>query len=76
MLPQELIDQIIDYLHDDTQTLRACSTVCRTWTQSSQRHIFCHISIDLQPSSDIVPTFCQSLVSAPHVAQCLQHLSI
>ncbi|KAK0234248.1 hypothetical protein IW262DRAFT_1335325 [Armillaria fumosa] len=76
ILPQELIDHIIGYLHDDTQTLRACSTVCRTWTQSSQRHIFCHISIDLQPSSDIVPTFCQSLVSAPHVAQCLQHLSI
>ncbi|KAG7451775.1 uncharacterized protein BT62DRAFT_1070995 [Guyanagaster necrorhizus] len=76
MLPQEIIDQIIAYLHDDTQSLRACSTVYRTWTQSSQRHIFHHISIDLQPSSSIVPTFSQSLTSTPHIAECLQHLSV
>ncbi|KAK0209281.1 hypothetical protein DFS33DRAFT_523381 [Desarmillaria ectypa] len=76
LLPQELVDQIIDYLHDDIQSLRACSTVCRTWTRSSQRHIFRQISIDLQPFSGILPMFCQSLTSTPHVAECLQHLSI
>lgn len=31
---------IIDFLHDDKRSLRACSLVCTAWTRESQYHLF------------------------------------
>ena len=36
--PQELFDYIID--QEDSETLKACSTVCKQWTFRSRRHLF------------------------------------
>ncbi|PBK80526.1 hypothetical protein ARMGADRAFT_1171809 [Armillaria gallica] len=41
MIPAELVDVILDYLHDDSETLRTCSLVSKYWLQSSRRHSFC-----------------------------------
>lgn len=38
--PQELIDYVIDFFHDDTRALNICSTVCRDWSGSARYHIF------------------------------------
>ncbi|KAJ7248466.1 hypothetical protein C8J57DRAFT_1522434 [Mycena rebaudengoi] len=38
--PQELIDLVLDFTHDDKPTLMACSLVSRTWTTSSRYHMF------------------------------------
>ncbi|KAJ3559639.1 hypothetical protein NM688_g219 [Phlebia brevispora] len=38
--PQELLDAIIDHLHDDNSTLRRCSLVSRALLESSQYHLF------------------------------------
>ncbi|ESK88748.1 hypothetical protein Moror_1265 [Moniliophthora roreri MCA 2997] len=46
-LPQELVDQIIDHLHNDVQSLRSCSTVCRAWLPSSRLHLFSKIRLDI-----------------------------
>lgn len=43
-LPSELTDYIIDHLHDDAQTLRQCSLVCRAWLPSSSLHLFRSLS--------------------------------
>lgn len=40
MLPQELVDVIIDFNHNDQKTLACCSLVCRGWIPSSRRHLF------------------------------------
>ena len=40
LVPQELADDIIDHLHDDKQSLRSCSLVCRSWLPSSSVHLF------------------------------------
>jgi len=40
---QELIDTIIDNLHDDRWTLRLCSRFCHSWLPRSQQHLFRHI---------------------------------
>lgn len=45
-IPQELIDAIIEKNHADKATLQACSLVSRSWTYSSQRRIFSHISFN------------------------------
>ena len=39
-MPQEVVDQVIDHLHDDMKALRACSLVCRAWTPASSVHLF------------------------------------
>jgi hypothetical protein len=39
-IPQEVIDYIIDHLHDDKETLRKCSLVSRAWLPSSSLHLF------------------------------------
>lgn len=44
-LPQELVDHIIDCLHDDNDSLRACATVCKTWLPRSR--VYLHRSLSL-----------------------------
>lgn len=39
-LAQELVDTIIDYLHDDSKALHACALTCQSWLPSSRHHIF------------------------------------
>src|ERR1700761_3490794 len=39
-LPPEVIDLIIDHLHNDPLTLEACSLVSRNWLSSSRHHLF------------------------------------
>jgi hypothetical protein len=39
-LPLEIIDYIIDFLHDNRTSLRTCALVCRAWLTSSRRHLF------------------------------------
>jgi D-ribose pyranose/furanose isomerase RbsD len=43
-VPQEVIDQVIDYLHDNTKALRQCSLVCRSWLPSTSLHLFAQFS--------------------------------
>ncbi|KAJ6566802.1 hypothetical protein B0H19DRAFT_714200 [Mycena capillaripes] len=40
VLPPEVIDLVIDNLHDDLPTLRACSLVSRDWVGGSRHHLF------------------------------------
>lgn len=55
-LPQELVDHIVDMLHDDILTLKACSLVCKPMFASTSRHLKCRrLSIAL--SSSILEAF-------------------
>ncbi|KAJ3520615.1 hypothetical protein NM688_g9137 [Phlebia brevispora] len=51
-LPQELSDMIVDFLHDDRDTLKACSLVCRAWVPSSHLHLFYAITVHAAAFSD------------------------
>jgi hypothetical protein len=44
-LPQELVDHIIDHLHDDPSALKKCAHVCRAWLPTSRFHFFSKISL-------------------------------
>ena len=39
-LPQELLDEIMDHLADDSISLHRCSTAARTFVPSCRRHLF------------------------------------
>jgi hypothetical protein len=43
MVPQEILDLIIDRLHDETATLKACCLVSRAWVQRARKYLFAHI---------------------------------
>ncbi|KAI0717195.1 hypothetical protein C8T65DRAFT_572226 [Cerioporus squamosus] len=40
MLPQEILDHILDFLHEDVQTLGACALASRVFLQTSRYHRF------------------------------------
>ncbi|KAL4252739.1 hypothetical protein ABKN59_004039 [Abortiporus biennis] len=44
-LPAELIDYTIDFLHDDSQSLKACALTCKAWLASSRFHLFGTITL-------------------------------
>lgn len=46
LIPAEIADQIIDYLYNDSITLKQCSLVCKGWIPSTRFHLFSSISID------------------------------
>jgi hypothetical protein len=50
-LPNELVDAIIDLLHDDRAALTACALVCRSWVTASRRHLFSQFIIDNENGS-------------------------
>ncbi|OCH92094.1 hypothetical protein OBBRIDRAFT_751999 [Obba rivulosa] len=39
-LPQELVDEAIDYLWDDFRALSSCSLTCRAWLAPARTHLF------------------------------------
>ncbi|KAJ7110610.1 hypothetical protein C8R44DRAFT_800331 [Mycena epipterygia] len=46
-LAQELVDHIIDFLHDSQDDLAACALVSRSWTYAAQSQIFQRIAFGL-----------------------------
>ena len=55
-LPQELVDHIIDHLHDDRLTLNNCSLVSRAWLPTSRLHLFAKVSLTVSPTNTLAPT--------------------
>jgi hypothetical protein len=84
-LYRELCDYIIDFLHDDEVSLRACSLVCRSWVPASRVHLFDHLKLTgcpcAKPGSGWLPnTSCRriygTLLSSPHLAGYINKLSV
>jgi hypothetical protein len=40
IIPPELIDAVLDFLHDDRVVLYACAVVCKAWLPSCRFHLF------------------------------------
>ena len=44
--PPEILDAVIDQLHDEPTTLRACCLVSKSWIPRTRKHLFVHIEFD------------------------------
>ncbi|KAK7685573.1 hypothetical protein QCA50_011440 [Cerrena zonata] len=44
-IPIELVEYIIDHLHDDTLALCSSSLVCRSWTEPARHHLFYEVKV-------------------------------
>ena len=50
-LPPEIFDLVIDHLHDELITLKACCLVSKSWVARSRTHIFAQVTFDPAGSS-------------------------
>ena len=51
MLPQELVDRIIDEIHDDQSALATCALVNKSWVDRSRHHLFHTLSLQITKES-------------------------
>jgi len=42
-LPPEILDCIVDHLHDEPETLKQCCLVSKSWVPRSRKHLFANI---------------------------------
>jgi len=49
-LPPELLDLIVDLLHDQPDALKACCAVSTSWVRRSRKHLFARIEFSLLKS--------------------------
>ncbi|KAJ7133605.1 hypothetical protein C8R44DRAFT_870975 [Mycena epipterygia] len=70
---QELIDLVIDFLHDSLADLKRCSLVSRSWLSTSQYHLFSYCSLESESG-------CLRLVAmleeSPHLLKLITHLAV
>jgi len=45
-LPLEILDLIIDQLHDESTTLKACCLVSKSWVPRTRKHLFARVVFD------------------------------
>jgi hypothetical protein len=51
-LPPEILDRIVDHLHDEPTTLKTCCVVSKSWIQRTRTHLF--VSVDFYPSTSSI----------------------
>ena len=65
-LPQELIDDIFDYIYHDQRALKRCSLVCRAWLCPARRQLFSNATLNSRQVANLFkPESCS--VVAPFV---------
>ncbi|TFY63900.1 hypothetical protein EVJ58_g2948 [Rhodofomes roseus] len=46
VMPPELTDRIVDFLHDDHTALKSCGLACRSWLAAVRYHLYYAISLE------------------------------
>ncbi|PBK82185.1 hypothetical protein ARMGADRAFT_1019774 [Armillaria gallica] len=73
-VPQELLDYILDFLHDDSPTLRACALVSRAFLPCSRYHVYSSVTIVYVSELDkFREKFAGQLYQCQNLAALLEH---
>jgi len=82
-LPQELVDHVLDHLHDDPLTLSSCSLVCHSWLPTTRYHLFSTVAFRPRLSDspigqpvELCPRLHEILLVNPNLARYIRHLEI
>ena len=72
-LPPELLELIVDHLHDEPTTLRSCCLVSKSWVQRTRQHLFAGVEFDPEksPLESWVKTFPDPSNSPAHYTRSL-----
>ncbi|KAK0196452.1 hypothetical protein F5146DRAFT_1152329 [Armillaria mellea] len=69
-VPQELIDKIVNELHDHRKSLKACKSVCRAFRSPAEAILFRRVSLTSTSS------ICRLFKVSPGVLNCVRELAI
>ncbi|KAK0194947.1 hypothetical protein F5146DRAFT_1023532 [Armillaria mellea] len=69
MYPQELIDKILDYLHDSPSALKECSLVSRQFYPRTRVHLFRYVDCDNPLSPRLL-----GIAHSPELLQCVKRV--
>ncbi|CAL1708236.1 unnamed protein product [Somion occarium] len=72
--PVELIERMIDYLHDEPITLAACSVVGRIWHIPARLHLFSEVVVTNDRGGFEFEQFAAALETIPHLSKFLRSL--
>jgi hypothetical protein len=75
-LPPELIDAIIELLHDDRLALATCALVRKSWVPASRHHLFSEITIVPESSRSFARLLSSSMCTIPPAVQHLELVEI
>lgn len=76
-LPPELIDLIIDYLHEDKPALHNFALVSRRWLRSTRYHLFHHVRVlASEDSARAFVPFVHFLEHNPHIGPFIRELEL
>ena len=70
-LPPEIVDDIIELLHDDRKTLHRCCLVSKSWIPRARRHIFNEIKLNSLSLKAWIKSFPDPEKSPAHYARSL-----
>ncbi|KAG7441508.1 uncharacterized protein BT62DRAFT_481047 [Guyanagaster necrorhizus] len=73
-IPPEIIEEIIDYLWNDTRTLISCSSVCRVFYPRTRMHLF--RTIDIRNRINIATRFVEMTKASPNLLSCVRDTRI
>ncbi|KZT72772.1 hypothetical protein DAEQUDRAFT_808758 [Daedalea quercina L-15889] len=73
IVPPELCDYIIDYLHKDRKSLEACTLTCREWVPTSRYHLYCDVFLH---KPKLFPAFKRLLTASPLLGSYVRVLRI
>ena len=75
--PPEILDQIVDHLHDEPATLGACCLVSKSWVPRTRLHLFAHATFTPElPVGRWVKAFPDPSNSPAHYTQTLMVLGV
>ncbi|KAF7299801.1 Sulfite oxidase mitochondrial [Mycena chlorophos] len=70
---QEVIELVVDFLHDSQPSLKSCALVGKAWLPASQFHLFSYFALD-GPESSARRVALER--NAPHLLELVAHLAI
>lgn len=75
--PQDIINAIVDQLHDDTTTLKQCALTATAFGQTSQKHIFRTIQlVEFVKAQSQCQRLHETLTESPHLGSFIRELYV
>ena len=65
-LPQETVDHIVDFLHDNWKELRKCCLVSKSWLPRARKHLFIDLEFESEDYDKWVRAFPNPINSPAH----------
>ena len=74
-LPPEILDLIVDHLHDKPDALKACCIVSKSWIPRARTHLFAYVELDSRSIQRWKRRFPDPPTSPAHYARTLRFIN-